>query len=158
MATIRKWRDKWQVQVRRKGCPHLSKSFINRKDAVTWARQTELQADRNELPKDPRQLERFTLRDLVIRYRDTISPRKRGGEVERIVLNAFLRHPICRKRLSDLSSSDFAAYRDDRLKRVTANTLRREFSPLHNLFEVAADEWGLATPMLLASMNACGVR
>jgi integrase len=60
------------------------------------------------------------------------------------VLNAFLRHPICGKRLSDLSSSDFARYRDERLKAVTANTLRREFSPLHNMFEIGRDEWGLA--------------
>jgi hypothetical protein len=79
MASIRKWRDKWQVQVRRKGCPHLSKSFINRKDAIAWARQMEVQADRRALPPDPKQLERITLAELVIRYRDSITPRKGAG-------------------------------------------------------------------------------
>jgi integrase len=143
MATIRKWRDKWQVQIRRKGCPALSKSFINRKDAQAWARLMEVQADRKDLPQDPKQLERLTLGQLVVRYRDTVTPRKRGQDVEAIVLNAFLRHTICSRRLSNLSANDFASYRDERLKSVTANTLRREFSPLHNLFEVARDEWGL---------------
>jgi integrase len=121
----------------------LSQSFLTKRDAQLWARQTEFQVDRKELPKDPRQLERFTLRDLVIRYRDTVSPRKRGGEVEQIVLNAFLRHPVCRKRLSDLSPADFASYRDERLQKIKAITLKREFSSLQNLFELAKEEWGL---------------
>lgn len=144
MATIRKWRDKWQVQVRRKGCPHLSRTFTSRSDAIAWARHTEIQADRRLLAPDPKQLERITLGELVARYRDTITPRKRGRDIERIVLTAFLRHSICRKPLSDLSTTDFANYRDERLKKVTANTLAREFSPLHNLFELARDEWGVA--------------
>lgn len=143
MATIRKRGLRYQVQIRRKGMPPLSRSFLTKRDAQLWARQSELQADRKELPKDPRQLERFTLRDLVIRYRDTVSPRKRGGDVEQIVLTAFLRHPICRTRLSDLAPLHFAKYRDQRLQRVKTITLKREFSSLQNLFEVAKDEWGL---------------
>ena len=142
MATIRRREHKWHAQVRRHGC-QATKSFINRKDAEAWTRQMEVQADRLELPKNPKELERYSLTDLVIRYRDTVTPRKRGHEVERIVLTAFLRHPVCNKRLSEVCSLDFAAYRDERLKVVTANTLRREFSPLHNMFETAKDEWGL---------------
>lgn len=143
MASIRKHRDKWQVQIRRIGTPALSRSFINRKDAEAWSRQLEVQADRLELPKNPRELERHLLRDLVTRYRDTVTPKKRGQDVERIVLTAFLRHPVCKKRLSEISAVDFAGYRDERLKVVTPNTLRREFSPLHNMFETAKNEWGL---------------
>jgi hypothetical protein len=80
---------------------------------------------------------------VVTRYRDTVSPRKRTGDVERIVLNAFLRHPICNKRLSVLSSTDFANYRDERLQKIKAITLKREFSSLQHLFGVAKNEWGL---------------
>lgn len=143
MATIRKRAGKFQVQVRRQGCPALSKTFHSLQDARLWARQMEIKVDRKELHSDPKALERVTLADLVIRYRETVTPRKRGHEVERIVLTAFLRHPICMKRISDLSSADFALYRDERLKRVQPNSLRREFAPLHNLFETAKDEWGL---------------
>jgi integrase len=143
MATIRKRGTRWQVQVRRKGEHPQSKSFINRKDAEAWARQTEIQADRRELPQDPRQLERYTLGELVIRYRDTVTPNKRAAKVETIVLNAFLRHPICAKRLSNLSATDFASYRDERLKEVKAYSLKRMLSPIQNLFEVAKSEWRL---------------
>ena len=143
MATIRKRGAKWQVQIRRVGFRSLSRSFHIRKDAEAWARQLEVQADRCELPSDRKALQRVTLGELVERYRDTISVKKRGYAVERIVLTAFLRHPICRKRLSQIRIDDFAAYRDERLKSVKATTLKREFSPLHNLFEVARNEWGL---------------
>jgi integrase len=85
-----------------------------------------------------------TLGQLVERYRDTVSVRKRGYEVERIVLNAFLRHRICRKPLSEVGPSDFASYRDERLKAIKASTLKRELAPLHNMFELAKEEWGLA--------------
>ena len=47
-----------------------------------------------------------------------VSPKKRDFENEKFVLGAFLRHPICRKRLSDLTVNDFARYRDERLKTI----------------------------------------
>jgi len=103
----------------------------------------EVEADRCELPTDRKALQRFMLSDLVERYRDTVSVKKRGYAVEKIVLTAFLRHPICRKRLSDIGAEDFASYRDERLKAVKGSTLKRQLSPLHNMFEVARDEWGL---------------
>lgn len=53
MATIRKRGDKWQVQVRRNGCPQVSRSFIRKVDAHAWARQMETEADRRGLYADP---------------------------------------------------------------------------------------------------------
>ncbi|MEZ0283029.1 hypothetical protein [Methyloceanibacter sp.] len=103
----------------------------------------EVQADRHDLPNDPKALQRVTLGQLVERYRDTVSVKKRGHGVERIVLNAFLRHRICGKPLSEIGPGDFASYRDERLKAIKASTLRRELAPLHNMFELARDEWGL---------------
>jgi len=143
MATIRKRGAKWQVQVRRVGHRPLSRSFHILKDAEAWARHIEVQADRGKLPRDPRVLNTITLGELVERYRDSVSVRKRGYDVERIVLTAFLRHALCRKRLSEIGADDFASYRDERLKAIKPSTLKREFAPLRNLFELARDEWGL---------------
>jgi hypothetical protein len=110
MPTIRKRGQKYQVQVRRSGQRQLSRSFHLLRDAQTWARQAELEADRRGLPADPKALKQITLGELVGRYRDTITPRKRSAEVERAVLNAFLRHPICRFKISEITRADFAAY------------------------------------------------
>jgi hypothetical protein len=65
MATIRKRGDKYQVQVRRQGVCSISKSFTMLKDAEAWARQTEIQADRHELPSDRKALTQVSLGDLV---------------------------------------------------------------------------------------------
>jgi hypothetical protein len=48
MASIRRLPSgRWQAQVRRIGQPHISRSFLERKDAQQWARQIELAADRH---------------------------------------------------------------------------------------------------------------
>ena len=143
MATIRKRGDKYQVQVRHLGMRAVSKTFLQLKDAQTWARQTEVQADRRDLPANPSALRQVTLGQLVMRYRDTVSVKKRGYEVERIGLNAFLLHPICRKTLAELRPEHFADYRDERLREIKPASLKRRLGPIHNLFEVAKTEWGL---------------
>ena len=142
MATISKRGTKYRVQVRRKGQSPVSRSFIRRQDAVVWANQMEVQADRHDLPADNSLLDRSRLRDLVERYRDTVTPRKKVRENEAIVLNAVLRRPICRKTLRELQTADFAAYRDERLKTIKPTTLKRELSVIRNMFEVAKREWG----------------
>jgi integrase len=146
MASIRRRQDKWQVQIRRLGQRPLCQSFILRRDAEAWARQMEVQADRHELPQahlDPKILDRITLGELVERYRDEVSARKRGHEVERIVLDAFLRHSLCNRSISQLSTHDFAKYRDERLDLVKPSTVMRQLAPIHHLFEIAKTEWGL---------------
>ena len=142
MATIRKRTHKWQVLIRRNNLS-TSRSFHHLKDAQAWARQMEAQADRGSLPPDPKALDKVTLGELVTRYRDTVTPLKRTASTERIVLAAFLRRSICSKRLSDLRTSDFAAYRDQRLREVKPSSLSRELTPIRHLFEMARKEWGL---------------
>ena len=124
MATIRKRDDKYQVQIRRIGQAPVTRSFEQRKDAHLWARQMEIRADRHDLPPDQKPLER-TLGDLVERYRDTVTPRKKGREIETIVLNAFLRHEISRKTMRELRTSDFAVYRDQRLREIKSHDIWR---------------------------------
>jgi integrase len=143
MATFRKRGNRWQAQVRRSGHSPLSRSFLHRTDAEKWARSIELDQDRTLLPSDPRILSRFTLGDLVHRYMDKITPRKRRHEIERIELRAFLRYPICAKKLSELRTADFAEYRDIRLKQIKPASLKRSLAPIRHMFEIARTEWGL---------------
>ncbi|MER9095911.1 site-specific integrase [Mesorhizobium sp. M0700] len=149
MATLRKRNGRWQVQVRRQGFPTQSRSFLSKADANEWARAIERQHDRHELGLDRKALRSMTLADLVTRYRDEVVPKKKGSAVETILLNRFLRHPICQKALYGLSTADFAAYRDQRLKEpkhrsdkpVTPKSLKRELSPLSHMFRHAVVEW-----------------
>lgn len=147
MASIHRHRDKYQVRVRRKGLPTITKTFHKLSDAKEWANHQERQADRGELGPDRKVLETITMADLVTRYRDTILPGKKGGSVEAIMLTAFLRHPICKKRLSDLTATDFMKWKDEKLtatatrKAITAKSVKRLLSPIQRMFELAMTEW-----------------
>jgi integrase len=143
MATIRKRGNRWHVQVRRKGCSTITRSFFQHSEAMEWSRHVEVQADRCSLPSDPRLLERMTVSDLLVRYRDSIVTRKRGCETETIVINAFLRHSLANTLLADATPSKFSAYRDERLQQVKASTLNREFCILQHAFDVARREWDI---------------
>jgi hypothetical protein len=67
MANIRNRNGKWQVQVRRNGHTPRAKSFLSKRDAMQWARQTEAELDATALHHDPRVLERTTIRELLMR-------------------------------------------------------------------------------------------
>ncbi|MFZ5616211.1 MAG: tyrosine-type recombinase/integrase [Pseudomonadota bacterium] len=142
MATIRKRNGLWQVQVRRKSSPQVSKSFRSKSDADAWARQMEVEADRGFLRNDPRVLEGITLGQCVERYRDEVSQQKRGHDVEKWILNAFLRKPLAKRNLASITPKDFAEYRDDRLRTISPSGLNRELVILHHLYETAKIEWG----------------
>jgi integrase len=146
MATIRKRNGLWQVQVRRKSSPHISKSFRSKADADAWARQMEVEADRGFLRNDPRILERITLGQCVERYRDEVSPQKRGHQVEKWILNAFLRKPLAKRNLASITPKDFAEYRDERLRNISPSGLNRELVILNHLYETAKLEWGYPLP------------
>jgi hypothetical protein len=76
MATIRKRGDRWHVQVRRKGSPSVTRSFLKKSDAQTWARHTESIVDKHGLPPDRAVLDQVTIAELFIRYRDEVIPNK----------------------------------------------------------------------------------
>ena len=125
MASIRRRGATWQVQVRRQGLRPLVRSFRLKADAELWARQREAEIDRGDLPRDHRTLRFVALASLLERYRDTVTPQKRGAPQERYKLTILLGHPIAQQSLEKLSAADIAAYRDERLAKVTAGTVRR---------------------------------
>src|SRR4051794_22166711 len=119
MATIRKRNGKWQAQIRRQGAKAVSRTFLKRVDAETWARHQETEADRTGLPADVKQLRTLTLGDLIRRFLDTVAPNDREHLTERVVLDAFLsRSKLGEQSLTAIGPSDFASYRDARLKLV----------------------------------------
>lgn len=144
MASFRKRGDNWQVQIRREDHPPLSKSFKLKSDAERWVRTIESAIDRGELVSASNTSSTIiTLADLMIRYRDQITSRKRGAEVETIRINKFLRHSLCSTKLKHISPPLVAQYRDERLQVVSGETVRRDLSILSHAFSVAMREWGL---------------
>lgn len=147
MASIRKQNGKWQVQVRRRGFAHISRTFHQRTDAEQWARYMEVKADRGELPVPKETLEVIRVRDIIERYKDQITVKKRSADTEEYILEAFLRHPIASLTLTQLTSAHFSTYRDKRLKEVKPGTVNRELGIIKHAFTIAEREWDIPLRM-----------
>jgi integrase len=146
MATIRKLRDRWQAQVRRRGVPPRAKSFDKRSDAERWARDLEAEADRSGWVADTRLAEKTTLRELLTRYCAEVTPGKRGAVSEKSRINSIMRNAMSHRTLAKLTSADVATYRDERLKCVAPATVVRELNTVSHAIEIATREWGLWLP------------
>ena len=140
MATLRRRGQRWQVQVRRKGRAPVSRSFHSKYDAVVWAREQEFGADKGR-PQVHTTLRGITVADIVVRYRDEIVPRKRGADREALTLNAFLRHPLARVALCEVTVGMVSAYCAERLRRVKPGTMNRELDILRHAFTIARRSW-----------------
>jgi len=145
MASFRKRKGGWNVQIRRSGYPNLSKTFTIKTDAQAWARDAELRLERDELfiPAKP---DLSTLGDLLSRYTRDITSKKRGREPESLRIGKIVRHSMCSIKISKLSSMDIASYRDERLKEVVPASVVMELSLMSHAIDTARKEWGLYLP------------
>lgn len=127
----------WRAQIARNGV-RKSASFGTKSAAQQWALKIEseiLALKRGELPKK-------TVRDALEKYRDEVSPKKKGQRWEVLRLNAFAREPWADRWLTALTAADIAAWRDRRLLGVTAGSVQRDFNLLRAVFRTAWKEWG----------------
>ena len=94
MATIRKMRKKWQVLIRRKGCPHVTKTLLTYNDAIKFAQESEDKINKG-LFQDLSEAQQTTLADALKRYRDEICPTRKWGHYETLRINKLMRNKIC---------------------------------------------------------------
>ncbi len=143
MANFRKRGPRqWQAQIRKKGYPTQVKTFTTRAAAERWAREIEHEMDRGEFTSRT-EAESITLRELLERYREEITPTKRGSGPESARIQAMLRQPLAQRVVGSIRGVDIARYRDERLKEVSSATVKRDLVIVSHLFEVARKEWGL---------------
>ena len=139
MATIRKKRDKWCVEIRRSFHKHISKTFISKQDAQRWARETERMIEIGQFV-DTTEANKTTLKTLLERYEREVSSKKRTGSDKYLIRN-IMRHDLVNKVLSHVSSSDIAEFRDKRLETVSGSSVNRELSIISDCINKAITEW-----------------
>ena len=145
MATIEKRGQFWRVKIRRTGLPSQTRTFDNRTQAQQWARGVESEIDKG-IVVDRRVAQRLSLAEILERYRREVTPTKRGAADENLRLKAMAQRPFARIKMSALTSSQLAAYRDERLKVVSGATVNREFSVLSHAIDTARREWDVYLP------------
>ena len=141
MATIRKKGDmQWHVQVRKKGQPAQTRTFITRADAAKWGKETEIAIERG-LFFDRSKAEQTTIRDLIERYKSDVMPTLRGKHAKP-ALNALL-HVFGDYALSAITSEMISRHRDNRLKTVGESTVKKEINLFSKIIDLATNEWGI---------------
>lgn len=144
MASIRKLPSgKWNVRVIRKGYSVQTKSFVIRTDADRWARTVESEMDRGVFVCRT-EAEATTLAQALERYRREVVPTKKGKVQEEKRISQWLLDPLSKRSLASLKGSDFAKWRDARLKTVSPATCVRDLALLSHVFTVARTDWGIA--------------
>jgi integrase len=142
MASFRQRNGNWQARVIRDGYPDQTKTFETKGDAEKWARAVESEIDKGQFVS-VNEAQRNTLGDLIERYLVEVTPSMKGATEDTIRLKAILRRHISRWSMVNLSAARIAAYRDERLKEVSAGTVIRELAYLSAIINHARKEWGI---------------
>lgn len=138
MASFRKMAGgKWRAEIARKGV-RTSKVFNSKQAAKDWAARQEYLI-LNEKPK----AETTLFGDALDRYAREVSTTKRGARWEMLRIERFQKDTIAQKAMAELAPSDFATWRDARVKEVSPSTVNREMTLLSAVLTVARKEWGL---------------
>jgi len=143
MASFRKRSSgRWQAQVRVKGYPTQTKSFRTQVAATQWVRSIEYEIDQG-LFVSRNEAETTTVDELLNRYLIEYTAKKKGADPEACRIRKLLRHPLAKRFIASIRGLDMARYRDERLKQVSAGSVRRELTILSQLFEISRKEWGI---------------
>ena len=147
----------WQARIRSKLASQLTRTFPTKAAAEEWAKAREGEIVKKQFI-DYREADRFTLGDLLRRYASEQRSHLNVHDPDRIA--KMCRHPITLIRMSAIQASDFAHYRDQRLKGgfvepkqggngpsvwapVKGTSVKRELAIMSNVILIARREWNV---------------
>jgi hypothetical protein len=137
MATIRQVPSGlWQGIIRKKGYPNQSKTFKSKRDCEIWAIDVEAKMNRGTF-SDLSEAEGTTLANALEKYRDEITPKKKGKYQDTNRINKLIANTkISKKTLASFKAHDCAKYRDEMLARgLSASTITKELSVISCLYQ-----------------------
>lgn len=141
MASIRKRGDRWQVRIQLSGHPGMSKTFLNRKDALLWAKKTEADIERGvwlTVKKAD-----ISIHNALKKYSEEVTPGKKGASRELNRIKHLMGYKIATKNLCSVRASDIAEFRDLLIvKGYAPATVKKFLEVISSLFNIAISEWG----------------
>ncbi|GAV19310.1 site-specific tyrosine recombinase XerC [Mariprofundus micogutta] len=146
MASIRKRGPyQWEVRVRRKGYPLQCNTFESKAEAEAWASTIESEMARKVF-RSFSEAENTLFTELLDRYGEELTPKKRGAKQEASKLRVISRYPIAEYSIALIGGKELAEYRNTRLKSVSPKTVHDELVLIGHVIKVAMQDWGLALP------------
>jgi integrase len=145
MATIRKHYGKWQVIIRRKGYPAVVKSFTQKSTASSWAKQTELDMEK-ETYNDVSIASRTTLREVLLKYRDEGIRHLKSARTVKSKINLILKDPISSYGLLQLRSKHVWAFKERISEGRSGKTINMYIETLNTVWKYARKNLSIAVP------------
>lgn len=147
----------YQVKIRRKGWPAVTRQFDKMDDARRFTIEALSQMEKGAF-LDRREIETITLADALDRYDREIGPTKKRPDGVTAYVRRWKRVPLAARFISTLRPTDFAAYRDERLAAgLSGNAVRLELGLVRHLYTIAIKEWGwpVVNPIANIRMPKC---
>jgi integrase len=145
MATFRKRGSKWQVLIRRKDAPHISKHFTTKEAATEWSRETEVNIEKG-LYANTSYSQRMTLRELLAEYRDRVAITKKGYRTEAYRINKIRRNKVCDSTLFKLTKLKLLKFREEQLENHSPATCNKYISVISMAIAYAMDDLDMYLP------------
>ena len=145
MGCVRKRGRSWNAQVRISGWRNFTKSFAKKSDAIVWINDLEQKLRSAHTPDSPID-KKITLKDLLLKYAEEVSPSHKGVIAEIYRLKSIARRWIGNLDIRYLSKQHFIQYRDDRLKVVTGGSVGAELALMKRVLDTAVRKWGYGIP------------
>ena len=146
MSTIRKRKNgKWQVIIRKKNYPNVTRTFLEKGTATKWSNLIETQMDR-KIFQDMTGAESTTLSLLVEKYRDEIVPDMKSAKSLTYKLNKLLKDKICFYNLLQLNSSHAYQYKKRIAVNLAPKTININIQMLQRIWNVAKKQWDITLP------------
>lgn len=141
MPSITKHNDGYRVQVQ-VGTNRASKVFPTKARAQTWAQETAIELRKRAAGGVD---DRLLFSDILEKYAQEVSPKKKGVKWETVRLRAMARHELfAGVKIKDVTPGLIGKYRDARLDDVIGATVRRDMSLLSSVFQKCVIEWRYA--------------
>jgi integrase len=140
MASFKKLGNSWRASINRKvnGVSlRPTAVFSTKAEAQAWAAQIESEIIAGKQGKAPNK----TFGDLLDRYAREVSKDKKGRRWEEIRINALKAMSISSVKLDKLSEVHISEWRNERLKLVSSETVRREWNLISSACNIASKEW-----------------
>jgi len=145
MATLTKrGSGQWQAKIRKKGYPTQSNTFDTKAKAERWARHIESEMDKGVFVSTA-EAEQTTLEELFERYEDEVLPSKKSHRRIKSSIKTINDY-LGSYTLAALTPKVISAYRNERLKDVKGDTVRKDLLLISRTLKHAQQEWEIYLP------------
>jgi len=144
MAGIWQYRGKWKCQVRKEGFPSQSKTFDTKAQAVAWGIEVESKMNRGTFVGGTTK-QSMTIGEMLARYLAEESPNKAYSAAD-LSRSKPLIATLGAYHVHNLTHTDLAKYKRERLALRSPQTVTHELNLLHRAYVIASTEWGIVLP------------